>query len=303
MPLKTRPGPQRIRPVLVALALAPPTVVGAYLLLARDEGTDQAAPANAAEPGIAHVHGLGINPADGLLRVATHYGTFVIPDDGPAERVGGSYQDTMGFTVAGPDRFYGSGHPDVAGIRRGEPGLLGLIESTDAGVTWDSVSLSGEVDFHGLATAHDQIYGWDSTSGRFLVSSDGETWQTRSTVDLYSFAVDPEDADHVVGASPDGLLDSTDGGRTWQALDGPAVVALSWSETTGLWGVTADGTTYSGGVEGTDWRETSSLPGPPQALLADGGVLYAASEVGGVTGIYRSGDDGRTWRLEYRDEA
>lgn len=302
MPSKTRPRPQRIRPVLVALALAPPVFVGTYLLLTRDDGSDQAASANAAEPGVAHVHGLGINPADGLLRVATHYGTFVIPGDGPAERVGGSYQDTMGFTVAGPDRFYGSGHPDVAGIRRGEPGLLGLIESTDGGVTWDSVSLSGEVDFHGLATAHDQLYGWDSTSGRFLVSSDGETWDTRSTVDLYSFAVDPEDADHVVGASPDGLLDSTDGGRTWQATDGPDVVTLSWAETSGLWGVTADGTTYSGGVDGTDWREAGPLPGPPQALLADDDVLYAASDEGGVTGIYRSMDDGRTWQLEYRDE-
>ena len=149
-------------------------------------------------------------------------------------------------------------------------------------VTWESVSLSGEVDFHGLATAHDQIYGWDSTSGRFLVSSDGETWDTRSTVDLHGFAVDPGDADHVIGASPEGLIDSGDGGRTWQAIDSPDVVTLSWGETSGLWGVTADGTTYSGGVDGTDWSETGSLSGPPQALLADDDVLYAAAEEDGV---------------------
>ena len=77
---------------------------------------------------------------------------------------------------------------------------------------------------------------------------------------------------------------------------------VSWGETSGLWGVTADGTTYSGGVDGTDWSETGSLPGPPQALLADDDVLYAAAEEDGVTGIYRSVDDGRTWQLRYRDE-
>lgn len=301
MPTPPRPKRKSIRPAIVGLVLAPTVFVGTFLLVTRDDGAEQVAQTGATEPGVAHVHGLGIDPADGLLRVATHYGTYVIPDDGPAERVGASYQDTMGFTIAGPDRFYGSGHPDVAGIRRGEPGLLGLIESTDSGVTWESVSLSGEVDFHGLATAHDQVYGWDSTSGRFLVSPDGETWDTRSTLDLFSFAVDPSDADHVVGASPDGVLDSTDGGRTWQAVDAPDLVVLSWHETSGLWGVTPGGTTYDGGDDGTDWRETGSLPGAPQALLAADDVLYAAAEEDEVTGIYRSEDDGRTWQLRYRD--
>jgi hypothetical protein len=69
-------------------------------------------------PGVAHVHGLGVNPSDGSLYVATHTGTFRIPEEGQAERIGASYQDTMGFTVAGPDRFLGSGHPDVPGRGR-----------------------------------------------------------------------------------------------------------------------------------------------------------------------------------------
>ena len=50
-------------------------------------------------------HELG-EPADGSLIVATRYGSFRLPaGDGDAERIGDSYQDTMGFTVAGPDHF------------------------------------------------------------------------------------------------------------------------------------------------------------------------------------------------------
>jgi hypothetical protein len=66
-----------------------------------------------------------------------------------AERVGDSYQDTMGFTVVGPNRFLGSGHPATDDL----PPLLGLIESTDAGKTWEHVSLLGEADSHVLRSA------------------------------------------------------------------------------------------------------------------------------------------------------
>lgn len=290
---------RRWNPTIVLALMIPPVLVLVFLLAAgRDEPLVPTAPGS--DPGVAHVHGLGVNPANDELQVATHYGSFTIPDDGVATRVGASYQDTMGFTVVGPDHFYGSGHPDVAGITKGQPGLLGLIESTDAGATWGSVSLSGEVDFHGLAFDHDQVYGWDATSGRFMVSDDTRTWETRSTIDLASFAVDPSDGDHVVAAGADGLVESVDGGRTWSAVDGPKVLTLSWDRAAGLWGATADGSVH-GSRDGSTWDEAGSLPGPPQALLAADDVLYAAAAEGDVTGIYRSGDRGRSWQLQYRD--
>ncbi len=37
-------------------------------------------------------------------------------------------------------------------------------------------------------------------------------------------------------------------------------------------------------------------------MLARDGVLYAAALEDEVTGIYRSDDDGTTWRLIYGDE-
>jgi hypothetical protein len=120
------------------------------------------------------VHGLDINPADGLLYAATHFGVWRISDGGDPVRVADRYQDTMGFTIAGPDYFLGSGHPD---LRDDLPAHLGLIESRDGAETWKSLSLLGEVDFHALDAKHGRIYGYDSTSSTFMVSSDGRSWR------------------------------------------------------------------------------------------------------------------------------
>jgi hypothetical protein len=282
------------------LALAAVAVL-AWAFSSRGPGAETAAPAAGDDPGVSHVHGLGINPADDALFVATHYGMFRIAGDGPAERVGDSFQDTMGFTVVGPDHFLGSGHPDLNGTQAGLPGRLGLIESTDAGGTWEPVSLLGEADFHGLVFAHDQVYGMDSGTGAFMVSADQEDWETRSTLDLFGFAVDPDDADHIVGAAPDGLVESTDGGRTWAPADGPPIVALAWDATIGLWGVDPDGTVSR--IADGEWEEVGALPGAPQALLATADGLYAAAvDDTGATGIYRA-TDGTDWQLLYQDDA
>jgi hypothetical protein len=65
----------------------------------------------AEDPGVVHVHRLGISPRDGALFAATHTGLFAV-GDGTATRVTQRFQDTMGFTVVGPGYFLGSGHPD-----------------------------------------------------------------------------------------------------------------------------------------------------------------------------------------------
>ncbi len=64
--------------------------------------------------------------------------------------------------------------------------------------------------------------------------------------------------------------------------------------------MTASGSVH-GSRDGSEWEEAGSLPGPPQALLAAGEVLYAAADEGDVTGIYRSNDRGQSWQLQYRD--
>jgi len=253
------------------------------------------------DPGVSHVHGLGIDPADGTLYAATHFGLFRIPEKGQATRVADRFQDTMGFTVTGPNRFLGSGHPDFEDkelLREGHDPHLGLIQSTDAGRTWKELSLLGEADFHALAAAHGMVYGYNATDGEFMVSPDGKTWDRRSKVTLVSFAVDPDDPEHIIATTEGGPVTSTDGGRDWQPLSGPALAYLSWEEDGGLWGVGPDGGIYRSTDKGTTWEHQGNLPGPPEALLVRGSVLHAAVS---EEGIFRSTDGGRSWQLRYRD--
>ncbi|NAE18338.1 exo-alpha-sialidase, partial [Enterococcus hirae] len=117
-----------------------------------------------------HIHGLGVDPADGVLYAATHNGLFRVSSQGKATRVTSQRQDTMGFTVVGPNTFLGSGHPDRAD-NPDLPSQLGLIRSTNAARTWKAVSLVGEADFHALHVAHGVLYGWDSSTGELMASS------------------------------------------------------------------------------------------------------------------------------------
>ena len=157
------------------------------------------------DPGLEHVHGLGINPADELLYVATHYGLWRVDDAGQAERVGEHYLDLMGFTVVGADHFVASGHPPLT---EELPTHLGLIETTDAGETWEPVSLFGQADFHALRTAHGQLLGWDTVSGQLLVSDEGREWESRGEHAIYDIVPAPDDPDVLlatVGLRPDDL--------------------------------------------------------------------------------------------------
>lgn len=255
---------------------------------------------SSADQALAHVHGLGINPGDGDLYAATHFGLFRFAADGKAKRVGDEVQDTMGFTVVGPDHFLASGHPapnDERLRRPGRPPLLGLLESTDGGRSWQPVSLLGEADFHSLVAAHGSFYGYDSTGGRLMVSSDGKEWETRSQLPVSNIAVAPDDAAHLVATTERGLGESRDGGRSWGLTDGPQLAFLSWAPGQDLWGVAPTGETYRRVDE--RWEPRATLSGRPQAFLVNGNEAYAAVSAPTGTAIYVSADQGASWLLRY----
>lgn len=246
------------------------------------------------DTGLVHIHGLGINPKDGVLYAAAHTGLFRIPKDGQPHRVANRYQDTMGFTVVGPDHFLASGHPDVREMREKRlPPLLGLLESRDGGETWHPLSLLGEADFHALRAAHGRIYGWDSTSTAFMVSSDGKTWERRARLQVRDFVVSPSDPGLVLATTPAGLGRSTDGGHTWERVNAPPLALLSWEEPAALWGLSPNGAVYQSADAGAVWQQEGAINGSPVAFVADKGLLYVALHNGG---IYVSADKGQTWR-------
>ena len=255
------------------------------------------------DPGVVHVHGLGVNPADGALYAATHTGLFRVDRDGTADRVADRYQDTMGFTVVGPDRFLASGHPDLrSGELRveGRPPLLGLVESADAGRSWRARALLGEADLHTIVAAGDRMVAYDSADERVLASIDaGRTWETRSRLALVDLAAAPGDLDRMAGIGIDGsLLASSDGGRSWTSPGAaPAgATVLRWVGT-GLWAGGQDGTLHRGNPASATWEPVRRFDGPVEALVVDGADVYVAVD---GSGIYRTGDSGRRWELLYR---
>lgn len=283
---RTRTGPATGRMWLAGAALAALVVTGVLLVNRGDDSGGGGAE-------IGHVHGLGINPADGQLYAAAHNGVFRLPDGGEAARVGDGAQDTMGFTIVGPDRFLASGHP---GPFENGPDHLGLIESTDAGVSWQVRSLAGEADLHALRHRHDTVYGYNAVTGRFMASPDGTRWQDRSGIELADFAVSPTDPDLVLATTRDGLARSVDGGRSWTPAGGPPVLLLAWDTDDRLWGINPAGRLLRSTDGGTSWSTAGTVPGVPSAFAAYGDDLYLAVPDDGVFGSH---DGGNTWDQRY----
>ena len=248
------------------------------------------------DPGVVHIHGLGRNPADGALFVATHTGVFrTDARDVSPERVAGLHQDTMGFTVVGPDHFLGSGHP---GNLENDPAFLGLIESRNAGATWRPISLRGDVDFHVLEAQGDTVYGfgsdWKTREARFLRSDDrGRTWARLSPPEsLLGLAIDPNDERVTVALGEKQGWISRNGGETWRPLAVPGGM-VTWTRELGLVAVDLEGIVRSASEPTSDWKETGRLPGPPAALEGVSDELLAATH---ESQVLSSRDGGGTWR-------
>ena len=248
---------------------------------------DSAAPSAALQ----HVHGLGVNPKDGALMIATHTGLFrMAPGGGAPARVGDRHQDTMGFAVVGPDRFLGSGHPD---LRDDLPPLLGLIRSSNAGGSWQSVSLLGSADFHRIRVAGTDVIAIDSTSGLLMVSRDvGSTWRRlRPPEPLVDVAPDPSNTRRLVATSATSAFTSVDGGGSWRRLDGPAGL-IAWPSPNRLFAIDATGRVLLSTARGNSFRAVGAIGGEPAAFHGDGAALVAARHDGA---ILRSTDEGRSW--------
>lgn len=271
----------------------PAVVAAAGLALAGCAGSGGTADGKSAPGGgmdsFGHVHSLDVNPANGRLYLATHNGVFVHADRG-FERVGDGAQDAMSFTVAGPDRFLMSGHPEPDSPG---PAHLGLAESTDGGRSWQTLSLEGVADFHALEAAADRVYGVDSQSGLLKVTTDGKRWRDLGRLPALDVAADPDGAERLLLTDGRGALVRLEvSGRPQLVESAPRLVLLDWVSSELLVGVGPEGAVHTSRDGGQSWRESGSLPAPPHAFTATEDRWYAATE----DGILESTDEGKTWR-------
>jgi hypothetical protein len=254
------------------------------------------------DPGPVHVHGLGVDPKDNSLFIATHTGLYrVAAGKQKAQRVGDRYQDTMGFTIVGPNRFLGSGHPDINEAQeKGLPPLLGLIESEDAGASWKPISLLGEADFHVLRSSGSRVYGYDASNDRLLRSADqGRTWdELGKPGQLVDVAVDPGDPRRIVatalGGVEQGMYESRNDGQRWTRLS-PIVGLLAWPARDALYVVDGLGNVRVSVDRGQTLQQRGQIGGEPAALLAQQrDELYVALHDGTIK---RSTDGGAKWAV------
>ncbi|WP_338674298.1 sialidase family protein [Streptomyces sp. SCSIO 30461] len=254
------------------------------------DSANEAAPPKTSAVVHGHVHGLGIDPSDGRIYVASHQGVFTLGEDGAARRVGTSRDDFMGFTVTKANTFLASGHPAQG---TGGHSNHGLIQSTDAGRTWQPRSLTGEADFHSLEYAHGIIYGYDSTNASLRVSKDGSAWVDRAELQALDIAVSPADPDTVLATTADGVAKSADGGRTFAPGRQPVIAFLSWVAPRVLYGMDDSGGISRSTDGGSTWKQAGAVPGgQAQALTAvDAKRILAATQ----TGVYESKDGGETF--------
>lgn len=277
-----------LRPALATLATL--TLAGGLAACSSDsEPSADASRSSGSGMAISHIHGLGIDPADGRLYAATHEGVIAVSEGGQTRRVS-DHADYMGFTVAKARTFFGSGHPAQGADG---PANRGLIKSTDSGQTWKTVSLGGEVDFHALDYAHGTIYGYDSTNGMLRVSTNGTDWDEGAELSALDITVSPEDPGLVLATTETGVARSTDGGTTFTDGAEPVLAFVSWAEPEALYGVDPAGGLHRSSDGGETWRKVGDVPGGgPQALTAvDADRVLAATE----SGVYESSDGGRSF--------
>ncbi|RZT85660.1 hypothetical protein EV383_2537 [Pseudonocardia sediminis] len=272
---------------LVACGAAPPDQSDA------PSGPQGSAGDGSDAPQFDHVHGMGADPADGTVYVATHDGLFRAAG-GPLSRVGTSGRDLMGFTITGPKSFLSSGHP---GPGEQAPNPLGVVQSADAGATWSPLGLTGEVDFHALEVRGGVVYGYDATNRVLRASSDGgRSWSSRSELLALDITAEPSNPATVLATVPGGVASSLDGGRTFNAPTGPQLAYLSWAPDGVVYGIGLDGALFASTDRGLSWEQRGTAPGGrPQALTAIPDPAASTDLlIATAGGLFRSQDAGRS---------
>jgi photosystem II stability/assembly factor-like uncharacterized protein len=255
-----------------------------------------------------YVNALDIDPQTKDFLLTTNRGFYrIAPDGSKVTPIRGTIsaqgkRSTIGtfleLLVVGPQRFIGSGHPDVQGTL---PSFLGFITSDDDGKTWKAVSRLGDADLHKIVLAHGRMYAFDAVLSAILISGDnGRTFTENFTPRglIIDFEVDPANPKRIVAANESELFRSTDTGESWRPIDRRDGIRLSWPAPDALYRALKDGTVQRSGNGGDTFEDVSSVDGEPykfKAISKD--ELYLALSDGTIV---HTTDAAKTWEAVFR---
>lgn len=267
--------------------------------------TSEPAGSSTNQNSLQHVHALQVTESDHRLYIATHQGLYILPADvnqistatGP---IGNDSFDPMGFTIDGrTGTAYASGHPGTGTpASLGSPNL-GLIQSTDNGTSWSTVSLKNETDFHALAVDSTTdgpvwVYGLRSSDSTIQRSNDaGATWSTGPSIVARSLISDPNQPNVLYATTADGVAVSRDNASSFQIdADAPRLYLMATDTITGdIAGVDALGNIWKRDTQRI-WSKTGTADKTLVALAVSAGRIYAADE----NEIVRSDNYGLDWQ-------
>ncbi len=258
-----------------------------------------------------HIHGLSFSADGTQLFLPSHHGLAIYDKNGWGLAPGPTH-DYMGFAVT-RDSFYSSGHPAPGSPL---PNPFGLIKSKNGGQTWESLALSGEADFHLLATSYqtNAVYVFNPAAnsrmpqpGLYHTTNDRTQWQRAQAAgvagQLRCLAAHPTQAQIIAMGTKNGLFLSRDVGEQFHPLmQGTQVLALFFAfDGQHLWVSSFDGTPSLTRLE---WQTGQMVPLilPPMEKDA---VSYIAQnpvhtrEWAIATfqrDVYVSADSGTTWK-------
>ena len=174
-----------------------------------------------------HLHGIGYDPDNDRIYLASHFGLFAREGD-QLFQVGDERSDLMGFSMnpEDPTEIFVSGHPQGGGN-------LGLLYSTDEGLTYEQIfsGVADEVvDFHAMTiSAADPDYFYGAFMGQIYRSQNrGHDFVAFEPEGLDSsglcwgvpcLAASSDDPETVFAGTQQGLLISIDGGESWEILN------------------------------------------------------------------------------------
>jgi len=193
-----------------------------------------------------------------------------------------------------------------------------LAVSTDGGTTWAAVSsqpsgLTGGGSVAVSATAGGKIVWSPAGVGVFYTTGGGKTWTASTGIPAGArVASDRVNANKFYGFKSGTFYVSTDGGKTFAAkttglpLGGPVrfkavpgregdiwlAGGAEWDNTYGLWHSVDSGTSFT---KLANIEEADNIGFGKAATGQTYMALYAAAQVAGVRGIFRSIDAGQTW--------
>ncbi len=244
----------------------------------------------------AHIHGLGFWGDSKEVILGTHEGTWRTDSAGEGLLPLCEYGDFMSFVQSpdDPDTYWGSGHWGAGGYSN-----WGFIESTDGGVTFDEIDLTGQVDFHalGVSPTHPGAIAAVYSGGLFWSGDSGRSWDYTSWNGGPTGLLMGDPAVPVLWAAgssgieelrgPD--LDSTTvvSGSVHSLDAGP--LGLLYSDSEGLHSCAAD----FGGC--TTWPGPSGVT--PTHVLQDPDALDHLYVLDTGSSVHHTEDGGETWTV------